>query len=169
MLNLFIPGLLLTLSSLSVADAPDGNHYYITGKIAEYTQAFDRCNQIARARSLPGEQIMAKLTRFSQHEIERFLMSKAALLRQECEKTELMELAYAILITETDELQQQTREAISAIKVLAFSGDIRKFQAIYQSVPTEIRQTLEGTDYFGRPFDDRKILRRIGNSSPLRK
>jgi len=141
-----------------VAGAPDGNHYYITGKIAEYTQAFDRCNQIAESRDLPSKEIIAKLTDFTQRDIERLLMSKAALLRQECEKPELTELAYAILITENEELQQQTREAISAIKVLAFSGDIRKFQAIYQSVPAEIRQTLEDIGYFDRPFDDRKLL-----------
>ena len=97
-------------------------------------------------------------------------MSKAALLRQACEKTELTELAYAILITENEELQQQTREAISAIKVIAFSGDIQKFQAIYQSVPAEIRQTLEDIGYFDRPFDDRKLLdtiRKIKGSTSL--
>ncbi|AXS83597.1 MULTISPECIES: hypothetical protein [Marinobacter] len=156
--KLFMSGLLLALSSLSVAGAPDGNHYYITGKIAEYTQAFDRCNQIAESRDLPSKEIITKLTDFTQRDIERLLMSKAALLRQECEKPELTELAYAILITENEELQQHTREAISAIKVLAFSGDIRKFQAIYQSVPAEIRQTLEDIGYFDRPFDDRKLL-----------
>ena len=72
-----------------------------------------------------------------------------------------MELAYAILMTENEELQQQTREAISAIKVLAFSDDIRKFQAIYQSVPADIRQMLEGMDYFDRLFNDRKLLEAI--------
>lgn len=158
MLKLFMSGLLLALSSLSVAEAPDDNHHYIMSKIAEYTQAFDRCNQIAESRELPSKETIAKLTDFTQHDIERLLMSKAALLRQECEKPELTELAYAILITENEELQQQTREAISAIKVLAFSGDIRKFQAIYQSVPAQIRQTLEDIGYFDRPFDDRKLL-----------
>lgn len=158
MLKLFMSGLLLALSSLSVAEIPDGNHHYITSKIAEYTQAFDRCNQIVERRDLPSEEIIAKLTDFTQREIERLLMSKAALLRHECEKPELTELAYTILITENEELQQQTREAISAIKVLAFSGDVRKFQTIYESVPAEISQTLEGFGYFDRPFDDRKLL-----------
>lgn len=158
MLKLFMSGLLLALSSLSMAEAPDGNHHYITSKIAEYTQAFDRCNQIAESRDLPSKEIIAKLTDFTQRDIDRLLMSKAALLRQECEKPELTELAYAILIMENEELQQQTREAISAIKVLAFSGDIRKFQTIYQSVPAKIRQTLEDIGYFDRPFDDRKLL-----------
>ena len=170
MLKLFMFGLLLALSSLSVAAALDGNHDYIIGKIAEYTQAFNRCNQIAENRELPSKDIIAKLTDFTQRDIERLLMSKAALLRQECEKTELTELAYAILITENEELQQQTREAISAIKLIAFSGDIQKFQAIYQSVPAEIRQTLEDIGYFDRPFDDRKLLdtiRKIKESTSL--
>ncbi|OEY67520.1 hypothetical protein [Marinobacter sp. X15-166B] len=158
MLKLFVSGLLVALSSLSVAEAPDGNHHHITSKIAEYTQAFDRCNQLVKRRDLPSEEIIAKLTGFTQRDIERLLMSKAALLRHECEKPELAELAYTILITENEELQQQTREAISAIKVLAFSGDIRKFQAIYESVPAEIRRTLEEVGYFDRPFDDRKVL-----------
>ena len=163
MLKLFVSGLLLILSMSSVAEAPNGDHYYITGKIAEYTQAFDRCNRIAEARDLPGEQVISKLAEFSQRDVERFLMSKAALLRQECEKHELTELAYAILITETGDLEQKTREAISVIKVLAFPVGIRKFQVIYQSVPTEIRQALEGTGYFNRPFDDRKVLDAIRN------
>lgn len=161
MLKLFMSGLLLALSSLSVAEALDGSHYYITGKIAEYTQVFDRCNQIPESRELPSKKIIAKLSDCNQRDIERLLISKAALLRQECEKPALMELAYAILMTENEELQQQTREAISAIKVLAFSGDIRKFQAIYQSVPADIRQMLEGIDYFDRLFNDRKLLEAI--------
>ena len=131
------------------------------GKIAEYTQAFDRCNKISEGRDLPSDHIVADLTEFSQRDVERFLMSKAALVRRECEKPELTELAYAILITENDELQQQTRDAISAIKVLAFSGDIRKFQVIYQSVPAGVRHTLEETDYFDQPFDDRTIFKVI--------
>lgn len=158
MLKLFISGLLLALSSLSLAEAPDANHHYITSKIAAYTKAFDRCDQIAERRGLPGKEMIAKLSDFTQSDIQRLLMSKAALLRQECEKPELTELAYAILIMESEELQQQTREAISAIKVLAFSKDIRKFKRVYQSVPTEIRQTLEDLGYFDRPFDDRKLL-----------
>ncbi|MFC7296765.1 hypothetical protein [Marinobacter aromaticivorans] len=157
MLKPLISGLLLSLSTLSAA-APDENHHYITGKIVEYTQAFDRCNQIVEGRELPNKKIITKLTDFTQRDIERLLISKAALLRKECERPELTELAYAILITETEELQQQTREAISAIKVLAFPGDVRKLQVIYQSVPIEIRQTLEEIDYFDRPFDDRKLL-----------
>ena len=57
MLKLFMFGLLLALSSLSVAAALDGNHDYIIGKIAEYTQAFNRCNQIAENRELPSKDI----------------------------------------------------------------------------------------------------------------
>ena len=170
MLKLFMSGLLLALSSLSVAEVLDENHDYIIGKIAEYTQAFNRCHQIAESRELPSKDIIAKLTDFTQRDIERLLMSKAVLLRQACEKPELTELAYAILITENEELQQQTREAISAIKVLAFSGDIQKFQAIYQSVPAEMRQTLEDVGYFDRLFDDRKLLdtiRKIKGSTSL--
>lgn len=128
---------------MSIAEAPDDNHYFITGKIAEYTQAFDRCDKAAKGRELPSNRIIAKLANFTQSDIERLLMSKAVLVRQECEKPELTELAYAILIIESEELQQQTLDAISAIKVLAFSGDVRKFQAIYQSVPAEFRQKLE--------------------------
>lgn len=161
MLKQVVTGLLLTASTLSAAEMPDSNHYYITGKIAEYSQAFDRCNQIAEGRPLPDDQLIEKLADFTQPDVERLLMSKAVLLRQECEKPELTELAYAILITEGDELQQQTRDAISAIKVLAFSGDIRKFEEIYQSLPGKITRTLEKADYFDQPFDDRKILEAI--------
>ncbi|PAV26181.1 hypothetical protein CF392_07325 [Tamilnaduibacter salinus] len=161
MLKVLFLGLLAVSSWSMAAEAPDDHNRYITSKIAKYTQAFKRCQEVVNSRPGPGIRVVDTLKGFPLREVERLLMSKAVLLRHECEKPELTELAYAIVITEGKGLQPRTQKAISAIKTLAFSGDYRTFRKIYQSVPKEIRQDVEGIDYFDRPFDDRLVLEAV--------
>ena len=158
MLRIIFTLFLMTLAPWSSAKTPDSNHHYITSKIAMYSQAFDRCKKAAESRSHPSDAIIEKLKDLPRRDVERFLMSKSILVLHECEKPEITELAYAIVITEGEDLQRQTIEAISAIKILAFSGAYRKFKGIYQSVPEDMRRSLEGLEYFDRPFDDRLLL-----------
>ena len=141
-----------------MANEPDSNHHYLIGKIADYTQAFDRCKQIVEHRSYPEDMVIQRLKKFPKSDIERFLMSKSVLARHACEKPEITDLAYAILVLENESLQRQTRDAIAAIKVLAFSADDLRFQQVYRSTPKAIRLELEGLGYFDRPFDDRLLL-----------
>lgn len=144
-----------------VAAASGGHHQYITDKIAHYTSAFERCKNAADDRAQPGDDVVSKLTEYPKARVERFLMTRSDLAMQECTKPESLELAYAILITETLDMEQQTRDAISAIKELAFSGDNRRLELMYLSLPEEMRQSLEQLGYFQKPFDDRVVLEMV--------
>lgn len=144
-----------------VAAASGGHHQYITDKIAHYTSAFERCQSAADGRAQPGEDVVSKLREYPKAQVERFLMTRSDLAMQECTKPESLELAYAILITEALDLEQQTKDAISAIKELAFSRDNRRLELMYLSLPGEMRRSLEQLGYFKKPFDDRVVLEMV--------
>ncbi|MDY6799283.1 MAG: hypothetical protein SVX28_11260 [Pseudomonadota bacterium] len=144
-----------------VAAASGDHHQYITDKIAHYSSAFERCKNVADERTQPEDGVLSKLREYPKAQVERFLMTRYDLAMQECTKPESLELAYAILVTETLELEQQTKDAISAIKELAFSGDNRKLEVMYLSLPEEMRQSLERLGYFKKPFDDRLVLEMV--------
>ncbi len=158
MMRFLFASILIAIAHCSIAETLDDNFHYITSEIVKYTQAFERCKELARNRPRPDESLIQRLRNFSRTNVERFLISKSMLARHECEKPEITDLAHAILITENEKLQQQTKAAISAIKVLAFSADYRKFQRIYHSTPEKMRQDLESLNDFSRPFDEKLLL-----------
>lgn len=67
---------------------------------------------------------------------------------------ELGALAYAILIVEGTPVSEETREAISSARTLAFDSQILVFEKEYQSLPSDLRTAFEQLDYFKEPFDD---------------
>ncbi|MBP2280748.1 hypothetical protein H4W00_001561 [Psychrobacter sp. PL19] len=98
MLRIIFTLFFMTVTQWSTAKTPDSNHHYITSKIAMYTQAFERCKKTTESRSFPNDAIIEKLKDLPQRDVERFLMSKSILVLHECEKPEITELAYAIVI-----------------------------------------------------------------------
>ena len=152
--------LAFTLSN-SVAAASGDHHQYITDKIAHYSSAFEHCKNVAYERAQPEDHVLSKLREYPKAQVERFLMTRSNLAMQQCTKPASGELAYAILVTESLELNQQTRDSISAMKDLAFSGDNRKLELMYLSLPMEMRQSLEQLGYFSKPFDDRLLMEMV--------
>ena len=161
-MRILMPLCVLALALPSSVAAGSGDHHqYITDKIAHYSSAFERCKSVADERAQPEDRVLSKLREYPKAEVERFLMTRSDLAMQQCTKPASGELAYAILVTETLELNQQTKDSISAIKELAFSGDNRKLELMYLSLPMEMRQSLEQLGYFSKPFDDRLLMEMV--------
>lgn len=158
MVRFFLIFLFLFVINHTMARVSDDNFYFISSNIAEYTKAFDRCQKIIENRPYPDEAIIQKLKAFPQIEVERFLVSKSVFARHNCEKPEITDLAYAILMVENEQLLQKTKDIISASKILYFSVDYREFHIMYELVSGKMRQSLGNVDYFNQPFDDRLLL-----------
>lgn len=141
------------------------NHHYVTAKIAEYLVASESCRRSALERGAPDKETVQVMSRFDSAAVERFLMIRSVLAQRDCEQTELNALAYAILLVEDAALAEETSEAVSAIRSLAFDPQILVFEREYQNLPESMRVTLEALDYFKEPFDDIALRRsqQVGN------
>lgn len=146
---------LLVLTQLSVASSP--KHHYITQKIAKYLTVAERCVDSSKARKLPGKDVIEQINEYERKDIEKFLITRSFLMLKECEKPELTDLAYAILILEDSKISEETQQAISAIKVLAFASKNYEFEKLYESLPKNMRDSLEKIEYFQEPFSSKKI------------
>lgn len=149
--------LLLLTTPWTLAAPASPQHYHVLKKIAEYVNASDRCGKAAQAQGLPGDDVIDELRRYSSADVERFLITRGLLMQKQCERPELTDLAYTILIHEGVELEKETQDAIEAIKVLAFPSTIRKSEQLYQSLPEDMRNSFERFEYFNSPFDNRKV------------
>lgn len=147
----------LMVTQISIASPPSEKHHYITQKIAKYLTAAERCAESSKVRELPDEDVLAQLDRYQPKDVERFLITRSFLLLKECEKPELTDLAYAILVLEDSEISEETQKTISAIKVLAFASQNREFEKLYESLPEDMRNSLEKVGYFNEPFSNKKL------------
>lgn len=148
---------LLVLTQLSVASPPSEKHHYITQKIAKYLTVAERCVDSSKARKLPGKDVIEQINEYERKDVEKFLITRSFLMLKECEKPELTDLAYAILILEDSKISEETQQAISAIKVLAFASQNYEFERLYESLPKNMRDSLEKIEYFQEPFSNKKI------------
>ena len=141
------------------------NHHYVTARIAEYLVASENCRRSALERDAPDHETVQVMSRFDSAAVERFLMIRSVLAQRDCEQAELNALAYAILLVEDAALAEETSEAVSAIRSLAFNPQMLVFEREYQNLPENMRATLEALDYFKEPFDDIALRQRqqVGN------
>lgn len=149
--------LFIATSSTLAAPSTSPQHYHVLKKIAEYVNASERCRNDAQENGLPRESIIGELRKYDPADVERFLIARGTIMQEKCEWPELTELAYTILTYEDVELEKDTQDAIAAIKVLAFPSTVRKAKQIYQSLPEDMRHSLEKFEYFNQPFDDEKV------------
>ncbi|HDZ55199.1 MAG TPA: hypothetical protein ENI17_11675 [Pseudomonas xinjiangensis] len=164
-IRIFLACFLIALpASWAAANDAEDNHRFITSKIAEYIATSKQCRDHALERKPPNAETIKTLSRFKSDDVARFAMIRSVLMQQRCEQSELNELAYAIVVLENTALAAETVEAISAIKVLAFDIQIRRFQRQYENLPRDLRASLESLDYFNEPFDNVALRRHLSDS-----
>lgn len=160
--TVFLLGFLCT--SWSWASDRSQEELLIKTRIAQYLVASEDCRFSVVQRSAPDEQTVREMSRFDFADVERFLITRSVLAQRDCERNELGALAYTLLIMEGMPVSEETQEAISSVRTLAFDPQILVFEKEYRSLPSDLRASFEQLDYFKEPFDD-VLLRQTQRAS----
>ena len=136
-------------------------HLYITTAIANYSDALERCNKIKSNRSRIDNKTLKILSNYEFSQVEVFLLTRSAMLEEQCVKQPLAELALAIHTLEPIELHSQTQKIIDEIKILVFNDYRWTMRKKYQRLPAEMRNALEKCSYFKQPFDSHLIRNQL--------
>lgn len=152
--------LLICLVAGSHADSDD-IHEQINTQMLAYLAAFERCEQEAFQRELPEPKVLKALLKLDTKTQEQFLFARSFHVRNQCERPQLTELAYTLLLAEHADLMTATRELIEDIKILAFSNNTLRFKRLYDGLPADVVSNMEEYDYFQKPFNERTILEQL--------
>ena len=127
----------------------------------QFWEAVERCGKLAANRSLPDESVIDHLRGYNIDDLRNFLITRGALVAETCEKPELSELAYAIVVLEGADVSGSAGKIVQTIKALVFGKETWVLKKKYLKLPAGIRQYFEKTEYFSKPFNDLAILRAI--------
>jgi len=158
------PLLLVATSTFANGNNESTAHRYISEKIAEYGKAVERCEAIAASRPLPDESVIEFMSSYDIDDIRAFLIARGSHVSEVCEKPELTELAYAIGVLEGADISGPPIEIVQNIKLLVFGGATWGLKKKYLELPEGVKNILEQTDYFDKPFDDIAILNAVENA-----
>ncbi|SEB04157.1 hypothetical protein [Alkalimonas amylolytica] len=153
--------LVVILSAFSGKVLADDIHSMLNNQIIKYLAAFDRCEKAALQRSLPEQAVIDTLMEVDDHTQLSFLLAVSFKARSKCERPELTELSYTILLAKQLDLKPKTLELIESIEGLAYSTEALRFYRIYSELPEAFIIQMEQFEYFKTPFDERAILESI--------
>ncbi|MAL98249.1 MAG: hypothetical protein CL583_07330 [Alteromonadaceae bacterium] len=157
MKKLIIPAMLLA-SCGAAAGESEIAHRHLAQKIAEYGVAIERCEKVLTDRPLPPTEVLDKLAALDDDAAHQFLVTASAMAQRNCEKPELLELAYTMGQLERADLSQQTREMLENTRPLVFGAGSWELQRSYLLIPDDVKDPLMSSGYFDEPFDDQAIM-----------
>ncbi|NWO07611.1 MAG: hypothetical protein HLX50_18525 [Alteromonadaceae bacterium] len=158
----------LVLSGCSYADVNgmQEEHRYISGKIAAFGEAVERCEKVAANREAPPQSLINKLNNYELENVRTFLITLNAQLAEDCQKPELTELAYAIGVLEGAEVTGKPKQVLENIKPLVFGKETWGLKERYMQLPENMRKSLGQEEYFEKPFRDIEILNVLESGNP---
>lgn len=123
------------------------------------------CDSIASARAMPDPKVLGFLRQYEYEDVRVFLITRSALMAEECQKPHLTDLAYTIGMLEASTVFSEVKNLIASVKPLMYGEETWALKERYLQLPEIIREELESIPYFQKPFRNIPIIEELESAS----
>ncbi|OEY65479.1 hypothetical protein BG841_02740 [Marinobacter sp. X15-166B] len=147
------------------ADAKSVSQQYIEINIQRLESAIAECDAIASARTMPDSKVLGLLRQYRYEDVRVFLITRSALMAEECQKPHLTDLAYTIGMLEASTVFSEVEDLIASVKPLMYGKETWAVKERYLQLSEIMREELESIPYFQRPFRNIPIIEALESAN----
>lgn len=153
------------LSAACQADDKSVSQQYIETNIQRLESAIVECDSIASARAMPDSKVLDLLRQYEYEDVRVFLITRSALMAEECQKPHLTDLAYTIGMLEASTVFSEVEGLIASVKPLMYGNETWALKERYLQLPASMREELESISYFQKPFRNIPIIEELESAN----
>lgn len=134
---------------------------YLDEKVSNLEQEMRQCAEQAIRKGLPNKEVSEQIKQFEHQQLREFIITRSAYLMAACQKPALSDLAYALVVLEAADVNEEVALNASEIKSLVFGKEFWALKARYEAFPVHVKDQLLEIPYFHTLYQSAELLNHL--------